>query len=189
MKILFITGNENKLKEVKAIMPEIEGCNIDLPEIQEFDTKKIVEEKLKEAIKVKPGENIIIEDQSLVIDGLNGLPGPLIKWFMKSLGNEGILKLASIFGDQSVKAVTTIGFCSDKGDINYFEAEIKGKIVPPKGDIGWGWDPIFQPEGYDKTFAQMTLEQKNELSMRRIAVEKLKEYLEKKEKPAVCKKH
>lgn len=177
MKILFITGNENKLKEAKAIISEIEGCEIDLPEIQELDTKKIIEEKLNEAIKQKPGIALIVEDQSLVIDGMNGLPGPFIKWFLKNLEVDGLYKMALNMGNQFAEAKTTIGYCSEKGEINFFEATVKGKIVSPRGNIGWGWDPIFLQDGYEKTYAEMTMEQKNELSMRKIALEKLKKYL------------
>ena len=177
MKILFITGNENKLKEAVTIMPEIEGCNIDLPEIQELDTKKIIEEKLNEAIKQKPGKELIVEDQSLIIDGMNGLPGPFIKWFLKSLDVDGLYKMALQMGNQTAEAKTTIGYCDNKGKITFFEAEVKGKIVSPRGNIGWGWDPIFQQDGYEKTYAEMTMEQKNELSMRKMALEKLKKYL------------
>ena len=179
MKILFVTGNKNKLKEAMVIIPEIEGCDIDLPEIQELDTKKIIEEKLNEAIKQKPGIELIVEDQSLTIDGMNGLPGPFIKWFDKALKMEDLYKMAVAMGNQSVEAKTTIGYGNKKGEISFFESTIKGKLVAPRGEIGWGWDPVFQPDGYDKTFGEMTMEQKNELSMRRIALEKLKEYLKK----------
>lgn len=179
-KIYFITGNKDKLKEVQSMWSEIEGINIDLDEIQEMDGKKIIEAKLKEAIKQKPGMSLIVEDQSLIIDGMNGLPGPLIKWFLKSMSLEGIVKLAESMGNKNCEAKTIIGYTDKLGKINYFEATIKGKVVSPRGNIGWGWDFIFQPEGYDKTFAEMTMEQKNELSMRRLAIEKLRKFVEKK---------
>lgn len=177
MKIYFVTGNKNKLKEAIEIMPEIEGCDIDLPEIQELDTKKIIEQKLNEAMKQKPGEPLIVEDQSLIIDGMNGLPGPFIKWFDKALSIEGLYKMAIKMGNQKAEAKTTIGYCNNKGKINFFEAIVKGKIVSPRGNTGWGWDSIFQQDGYKKTYAEMTMEEKNKLSMRKIALEKLKEYL------------
>lgn len=177
MKILFITGNQNKLREAKGIMPEIEGLDIDLPEIQELDTKKIIEFKLNEAIKQKPGVNLIVEDQSLTINGMNGLPGPFIKWFDKALEIEGIYKMALKMGNQKTEAKTTIGYCDKNGKITFFEAVVKGKMVAPRGNIGWGWDPVFQQDGYKKTYAEMTMEQKNELSMRKIALEKLKKFL------------
>ena len=180
MKIYFITGNKNKLREAQMMWPRIEGIDIDLDEIQEMDGKKIIEAKLKEAIKQKPNTDLIVEDQSLTIDGMNGLPGPLIKWFVNSMSLEGIAKLAKSMGNQNTEAKTIIGYADKLGNINYFEAIIKGKIVDPRGNIGWGWDFIFQPEGYDKTFAEMTVEQKNELSMRRIVIEKLRKFVEEK---------
>ena len=180
MKIYFVTGNKDKLREAQAMWPEIEGIEIDLDEIQEMDGKKIIEAKLKEAIKQKPGINLMVEDQSLTIDGMNGLPGPLIKWFVKSMSLEGIAKLAKVMGNQNSQATTIIGYADELAKINYFEATIKGKIVDPRGSIGWGWDFIFQPEGYDKTFAEMTVEEKNELSMRRLAIEKLRKFVEEK---------
>lgn len=179
MKIFFVTGNKDKLREAQSIWSEIEGIDIDLDEIQEMDSKKIIETKLKEAIKQKPGIPLMVEDQSLVIDGMNGLPGPFIKWFVKSLGVEGLYQMAVKMGNQKVEAKTTIGYCDEKGKISFFEAEVKGKIVVPRGKIGWGWDYIFQPDGYDKTFAEMTMEQKNELSMRRMAIDKLRKFVEK----------
>ena len=177
MRILFVTGNKNKLREAKAIIPEIEGLDIDLQEIQELNTKKVIEFKLREAIKEKPGVDLIVEDQSLIIDGMNGLPGPFIKWFYDSLGLEGIYKMALKFGNQKAEAKTIIGFCSAKGEIAFFESSVKGKIVKARGDVGWGWDFIFQQDGYKKTYAEMSMEQKNKLSMRKIALEKLKKYL------------
>lgn len=180
MKIYFVTGNKDKLKEAQAMWSEVEGINIDLDEIQELDGKKIIEAKLKEAIKQKPGIPLIVEDQSVMIDGMNGLPGPLIKWFVKSMGLEGLVKMAESVGNNNCEARTIIGYTDKLGNTNYFEATIKGKIVSPRGNIGWGWDSVFQPEGYNETFSEMTIEQKNELSMRRMALEKLKKYLDRK---------
>lgn len=181
-KIYFVTGNKDKLREAQVMWSEIEGIEIDLDEIQEMDGKKIIEAKLKEAIKQKPGIPLIVEDQSVIIDGMGGLPGPLIKWFVKSMSLERLAKLAEAMGDRSAEAKTIIGYINRSGEINYFEATIKGKLVSPRGSIGWGWDFIFQPEGHDKTFAEMTMEQKNELSMRRIAIDKLREFVEENEK-------
>ena len=180
MKILFITGNPNKLREAKEIMSEIEGCDIDLPEIQELEPKKILEYKLEEAKKYKPNINLMVEDLSLEINGMNGLPGPLIKWFLKSVGKEGVWKLAKMFGNQEAVARLTVGFCNKDGENKYFEGIVKGKIVEPRGNSDFGWDPIFQPEGYTETYAEMGTGEKNKISHRKIALEKLKEYLKSK---------
>lgn len=174
--IYFITGNKGKLTEAKTIIPELEGLDIDLPEIQEIDARKVIEAKLLEAIKHHDGE-FIVEDTSLYFDAIPGLPGPLIKWFSKTIGNEGMADLVNKYENHSGKAVNQIGYINLDGEISYFEGEITGEFVTPRGDNGFGWDPIFQPDGFQKTFAEMTADEKNQISMRRIAFEKLKEYL------------
>lgn len=177
MKILFVTGNPNKLKEVQMIMPEVEGWDFDLTEIQELEPKKILEQKLEEAKKYKTGVNLMVEDLSLEIEGMNGLPGPLIKWFLKSVGKNGVFEMAKLFGNQKAIARVTLGFCHEGGENKYFEGVVEGKIVEPRGESDFGWDPIFVPDGFDKTFAEMGIEEKNKISHRKIALEKLKEYL------------
>lgn len=174
----FITGNKNKFEEVKAIISELKQLDIDLPEIQEIDAKEIIKQKLLEALKHKKGE-FIVEDTSLYLDFMNGLPGPLIKWFLKTVGNEGLFKMAQNAGDMKAETKTIIGYAKNPNEIFYFEGAIKGKIVSPKGDNGFGFDPIFRPEGFNKTFAEMNAEEKNAISMRKIAVSRLKEFINK----------
>lgn len=175
MTLYFLTGNKKKLAEIQSILGNVEALDIDLPEIQELDAHKIIAAKLKEAQKHHKGE-FIVEDTSLYLDGLNGLPGPLIKWFLQTVNNEGLYKMAESFGNFNCKAKTIIGYSDANGNIEFFEGNINGILVAPRGE-GFGWDPIFQPEGYTKTFGELTPEEKNSFSMRKIAAEKLKEYL------------
>ena len=175
MSLYFITGNKGKLAEIQAILGDVEALDIDLPEIQELDAHKIIQAKLAEAQKHQSGE-FIIEDTSLYLECMNGLPGPLIKWFLKTIGNEGLYKIAESFGNFNVEAKTIIGYSDSDGKVQFFEGSLKGTIVSPRGE-GFGWDAVFQPEGYDKTFGELSAEEKNTFSMRKIAVEKLKEYL------------
>jgi inosine/xanthosine triphosphate pyrophosphatase family protein len=77
--ILFITGNEGKLREVRELLPDVQGIDMDLAEMQEIDAHKIIAAKLAEAQRYQSGP-FIVEDTSLYIDAMNGLPGPLIKW-------------------------------------------------------------------------------------------------------------
>ena len=177
-KLYFITGNKNKFLEVKSMLPEVEQLEIDLEEIQEVDAHKIIQAKLKEAQKKHSGA-FIIEDTSLYLKCLGGLPGPLIKWFMQTIGIEGIYNLTLKLGNNTAEAKTIIGYANSKGDIQFFEGSILGKIVKPSGPTTFGWDPIFMPEDQGKTFQQMSKEEKNKMSMRRVAVEKLKRYLNK----------
>lgn len=176
--LYFITGNKNKFEEVKSILQNVEQLDIDLPEIQETDAHKVIEAKLREAFNHREGE-FIVEDTSLYFNCLNGLPGTFIKWFMKSIGNEGLVNLVIKYGNNKAVAKTVIGYAKNAKEIYYFEGEIHGKIVEPRTTSNFGWDPIFLPDGHQKTFAEMDTSEKNEISMRRIATQKLKEFLEK----------
>ncbi len=178
MRIYFITGNKNKFTEIKTILPHVQQLDIDLPEIQEIDAKKIIKAKLQEALKHKQAE-FIIEDTSLYFDCLNGLPGPLIKWFMQTIGNEGLFNLTKKLKNNQARAKTIIGYAKNPNNIYYFEGSIRGTIVSPIGKSGFGWDPIFQPKGYDKTLAEMNINKKNKISMRKIALTKLQKFIEK----------
>ncbi len=176
MTLYFITGNKNKFNEVKHFLGEVEQLEIDLPEIQSINPKEIVEAKLKEALKHKDG-SFIIEDTSLYLSCLKGLPGPLIKWFLATIGRKGLFEIADKFSIYDAEAKTIIGYARNQNEISFFEGVIKGTIVEPKHDSDFGWDPIFQPEGYSKTFAEMTKEEKTKISMRGQALKKLKEFL------------
>lgn len=174
--IYFITGNKNKLEEVQSFLSNVEQLDIDLPEIQDVDAHEIIKAKLQEATKHTQGE-FIVEDTSLYLDCLNGLPGPLIKWFLKAIGNDGLFNLAEKLGDVKATAKTMIGYAKEADDFYFFEGIVEGKIVKPQTELGFGWDSIFLPDGYQKTFVEMTKEEKNKISMRSIAVSKLKEFL------------
>lgn len=177
MPLSFITGNPGKFIEVKEIIPEIEQEDMDLVEIQELDPYKVIEAKLLEAQKIQSGE-FIVEDTSLYFDSMNGLPGPLIKWFLKAMKIDGLADLASRFDNQEAEARTIIGYISEAGEIKYFEGKLSGRIVASRGENGFGWDKIFELEN-GKTLAELTLEEKNKISMRQFAANKLKEFLEK----------
>lgn len=176
MTIHFLTGSKNKLAEMQAILGNVEQLDIDLKEIQDIDAHKIIRAKLEEALKHKK-EAFMVEDTSLYFDALSGLPGPLIKWFMKTVGNEGLYKMAKAFSNYGAEAKTIIGYSDGSEDIQFFEGSVRGTIVAPRGETNFGWDTIFQPEGKDKTFAELTAEEKNAFSMRKLAAEKLKAHL------------
>lgn len=177
--LYFITWNKNKFSEVQSILPDIEQMNIDLVEIQEMDPYKIIQAKLIEARKHHDGE-FIVEDTSLYMDCLNWLPGPLIKWFLEKMWNEWLFEIAKKFNNYKVIAKTLIGHINNNWEINFFEWMLEWKIVYPDTETNFGRGPIFMPDWLDKSFAQMSREEKNEMSMRRLALNKLKEFLNKK---------
>ena len=173
--IYFITGNDGKFREVSSIIPDIEQLKLDLDEIQSLDPTIVIEHKLAQATTRHKGA-FIVEDTSLAINCLGGLPGTFIKWFTDSLGLGGLSDLVACYENRSAIARTTIGYRDEQGVISYFTGEIQGAIVSPRGG-GFGWDAIFVPVGHDKTFGELGPDIKNTISMRSIATRKLANHL------------
>lgn len=172
----FITGNKNKFQELAAILTGIEQLDIDLPEIQELDSQKIIEAKVASAFTHHNGP-FLVEDQSLCFTALGSFPGPLIKWLLQSASLEDIAKIPHALNNTKATASTLLGYAESPHSIHFFDGSVSGSIVSPRGENGFGWDKLFQPDGHTKTFGEMSLEEKNPLSMRGIAALKLKEFL------------
>ena len=177
-KLYFITGNRTKFEEAKEILRDIdlEQFDVDLPEIQEIDWLAVVKAKLEAALERHAGP-FIVDDVSVRFEALNGLPGPLIKWFLKAMSLEEIHGMLEKLGNTAAEVSLLIGYAKNRDDIHFFEGVVRGKIVAPRGEY-FGWDPIFAPNGSQKTYAEMGREEKNKLSHRRLALDKLKEFLE-----------
>ena len=178
MAIKFITGNKNKFEEIQSVLNvPMERVDIDLPEIQSLDAREVIKQKLLAAQGHEKAE-YIVEDTSLYLSCLNfQLPGPFIKWFEKSITNDGIVKLTQAMRDTKARAVVLIGHIDEARSITFFEGVVVGEIVPSRGDKDFGWGPIFQPEGHTKTFGEMERDEKHSISMRGIAARKLKDFL------------
>ncbi|KAL0116779.1 hypothetical protein PUN28_010001 [Cardiocondyla obscurior] len=181
LPIVFVTGNVNKLEEFVAILGKnfprlITNKKIDLPEYQgEIDD--ICRDKCRAAASLMNGP-VIIEDTCLCFNAMKGLPGPYIKWFFEKLGPEGLHRMLHGYEDKSAEAVSTFAYCSGEGsEVYLFQGRTQGTIVSPRGSKDFGWDPCFQPLGYDKTYAELPKEEKNKISHRSKAIEKLKNYL------------
>lgn len=179
--ITFVTGNKKKLEEVKRILGTdlpfgITNQKVDLPELQ-GDTLEIAKEKCLEAAR-RVGGAVITEDTSLCFTALNGLPGPYIKWFLEKCGHEGLNKMIGSYEDKSGYAQTVVAFCPGPNkDVVVFDGRTMGKIVPARGKLDFGWDPVFQPdEGDGLTYAEMDKDQKDAISHRSRAMAQLKEY-------------
>ncbi len=172
--MIFVTGNKNKVKEFENILNvKIKQADFNLEEIQAVEAGKVVEHKTREAFE-RAGEPVITEDTALYFNAWNGLPGALAKFFGDKLGWQG---LADLLGeDRGAAAETVIGFFDGKKYIS-FSGRIKGFIAKKaSGNKGFGWDAIFIPDGFDKTFSEM--EDKNSFSMRRKSLDKFKKFLE-----------
>ncbi|XP_050462874.1 inosine triphosphate pyrophosphatase [Cataglyphis hispanica] len=179
--IVFVTGNAKKLEEFTAILGknfprQITSKKIDLPEYQgEIDD--ICRNKCRAAADLIKSP-VIIEDTCLCFNALKGLPGPYIKWFLEKLGPEGLHKMLDGWEDKSAEAVCTFAYCSGEADaeVLLFQGRTQGTIVSPRGPRDFGWDPCFQPQGYDMTYAELPKDSKNKISHRRKALEVLRDH-------------
>ncbi|MBL1434438.1 RdgB/HAM1 family non-canonical purine NTP pyrophosphatase [Candidatus Wolfebacteria bacterium] len=169
----FATGNRNKLREVNSILEEkLEQIDLDLVEIQSTDVIEVVKAKAIQAYK-ETGKIVLVEDTGLSFVAWNNLPGALIKWFLEEVELSEIIKMLESFENKEVVAHTAFCFF-DGSKTHIFEAKIKGSVAKEiKGEEGFGWDALFIPEGGTKSFAEMNPEEKNKISMRRLALEKL----------------
>ncbi|EGC28344.1 hypothetical protein DICPUDRAFT_160300, partial [Dictyostelium purpureum] len=121
---------------------------------------------------------VLVEDTCLCFNALKGLPGPYVKWFLDKLQPEGLYQLLEGWTDKSGYALCNFAFCEGPGhEPIVFEGITKGVIVPPRGPRNFGWDPVFQPDGFAETYAEMDKSIKNTISHRTRSLEKVKEYL------------
>lgn len=183
-----MTGNENKLKEVKMLLAPHEGAvppftvrnkALDLMEVQDASLEAIALAKCKQALDVLgKGHPVFVEDTALSFDSFNGMPGAYIKWFLQSMGLEKLVKMLQPFENKGAAAVTTIAYADSLGKMHTFQGITKGYIVPSRGPTTFGWDSIFEPlEGQGKTYAEMDKKDKNMISHRGKAFEKFKQFL------------
>ncbi|MDD4074438.1 MAG: RdgB/HAM1 family non-canonical purine NTP pyrophosphatase [Candidatus Pacebacteria bacterium] len=175
--MIFVTGNEGKIKEFETILGfKINNVDLDLKEIQSIDAKEVAQEKARQAYEILK-EPVIVDDTGLYFEELNGLPGALVKFFIKNLTLQQICNLIS--ENRKAKAITCIAFFDGK-EMKVAEAEVKGVITKePRGENGFGWDSIFLPDGSDKTFGELTSEEKQSQFMRHEAIDKLRDILTK----------
>ncbi len=175
--ITLITGNQGKANEFMHLLGiEVHNQKIPLPEIQSTDVAVVAKAKA-EAAYAALQQPVFVDDTGLTIDAWGELPGALIAWFEGNVGNEGVLKMLDGWGNRSAKVTTALGYCDENGS-QVFVGELNGEISESvRGENGFGYDSIFIPEGFDKTFAEMTNDGKNAISMRALAAQKMHDAL------------
>jgi len=180
-KLIFVTGNAHKLREVKHILSQgpapidLESQELDIPEVQ-GSTQEVAIAKCRRAAELIGGP-CITEDTALCFKALNGLPGPYIKYFMKELGHAGLNNLLVGFPTKEAWALCTFAYSAGPGiEPILFEGRTDGTIVPARGSPQFGWDATFEPVGTGKTYGEMTIEEKEKISHRARALEKLRTY-------------
>ena len=176
----FATTNGDKLREAEEILGRpVTGVALDLAELQTTDLAELVRHKAAQA-HAALGRPVLVEDTGLVFLAWGALPGPFIKFFLEHLGLDGLVRALGPFDDKRAEAVCTVGY-HDGSTVQIVSGRTPGRIVPPAGNGGFGWDSIFvpdgQPGGAARTFAQLDLAEKNACSMRGQALRALAERL------------
>lgn len=175
----FTSSNYDKYLEVRSILQssgiDLEFCELKLSEIQSDSIEEIALEKSKSAYK-QLYSPVIVEDDGLFIEDLNGFPGQYSSYVYKTVGNKGILKLLKDAASRSAVFKSLFVFYDGK---NYktFTGERKGRISCTITDGGWGYDPIFIPDGSQLSFGQLhLLNRKIEFSHRADSLKKFVEW-------------
>ena len=169
--ITFITGNEHKVIEARGIFKKF-GFDIDhenpgYPEIQgSIEEVAAYGARYVADLLNKP---VIVDDTGLFIRALNGFPGTYSSYVQDTLTNKGILKLMEDEQDRYAEFRSCIGYCEPKTFLGTVAGEI---LSEEKGDHGFAYDPLFYVKEYDKTFGELTTDEKNECSHRRKSMEK-----------------
>jgi XTP/dITP diphosphohydrolase len=155
--LYFVTGNEGKLREAREYLSEVEGIEYDYPEIQHEELTEIAAYGARAAYE-HVGEPVLVDDAGLFVDALDGFPGPFSAYVEDTLGVSRVGDLARREESQRAYFRTVIAYC-DGERTETFEGSVRGRIVPPRGEGGFGYDPIFEYSG--QTFAEMSAEEKN----------------------------
>ena len=176
-ELYFASSNIHKFEESQRILSNL-GLNISLfkttlEEIQSDSLSKIAERKAIDAY-TKVQKPVIIEDDGLFINSLNGFPGPYSSYVYDTIGNKGIIRLLENIESRNAKFVAIIAYCNGVDDVQLFESSIPGKISLSIEKGGWGYDPIFIPDGESKTYANVS--DKDKFSHRSASLKKFSDW-------------
>lgn len=180
----FVSSNREKLNEYRVLLAleSLKFAEVNLEEPQDVSLDKLVEEKINQVQPQLEDTPFFVEHTGLSIYSWNQLPGGLTGVFLERVGNEGICRMMNSYSESERTAVAriSIGYHHPRAKKGIpFYGEIHGRIAgEPRGKNGFGWDPIFIPDGDVKTYGEMSVDEKNATSMRTIVSKKFKRYLE-----------
>ena len=175
--IRFVTSNANKAEEARRLLGvAIEPVRDVVEEIQAATLEEIVVAKLQRA-RERFDAPLLVEDVSLGLDALGGFPGPYIKWLLEAAGGAGVASIARTLESRHAAARCALALW-DGQSTSIFVGETSGEIlVEPRGRGGFGWDAWFLPSGSEKSYAEMSASEKDEISHRGRAFGLLRRHL------------
>lgn len=177
-RFALVTGNPGKLAEARRLWgADLESVAADLPEIQSLDLREVLEAKADEAWRLlrRP---LVVEETGLELAALGGFPGPLVKWMLQSIGPDGMARTALALNDARAVARCLLLFTDGERRV-VAEGLTRGVLVlPARGEGGFGWDPVFQPEDEPRTYGELSAARKDEIGHRGRAWRSLRALLE-----------
>lgn len=182
MKVAFVTGNKGKLDEARhalaAVGVEVTHVDAKPVEIQADTLAEVARAKAVEVARRHAGP-FFVDDAGLFVDALNGFPGVYSAHALKTIGTGGLLKLMEGVSDRRARFEAVIAYRGANGSIDLFEGVSTGRLAERARDRGqgFGFDPVFEPEGHRETFAELPIGVKNRLSHRGRALALLVERL------------
>lgn len=176
-ELFFVSSNTHKFEEAQRILSnlglEINLFKTTLEEIQSNSIGEIAKRKALDAFS-KLEKPVIIEDDGLFIDSLGGFPGPYSSYVYDTIGNKGIMRLLENIELRNARFVAIIAYCNGTDNVKLFESSIPGKISLSIEEGGWGYDPIFIPDGESKTYANVS--DKDKFSHRSASLKKFSDW-------------
>ncbi len=178
--INLVTHNLNKVKEFRRILePEIKVNHLDrsYPELREESTEEIARSSARRLSK-EFNIPVVVEDSGFFIEAFSGFPGICTAFVHRHIGIKGILRLMEGVKERGCSYISVIAYCEPGGEPVSFRGVEKGEVAEEaRGSGGWGQDPIFIPEGKDKTYGQLREKEELPNAFRYEAIKKLKRFL------------
>ena len=176
----FVTRNIHKFDEACGVLAEYKVATamlrVETVEIQDDSIEEVARTSALDAVK-KCSLPIIVEDAGLFVEALKGFPGPYSSYVYRTIGTKGILRLMKNVEKREAYFSSVVAFSSPDEPPRCFHGKAEGKISrEERGSSGFGFDPIFSPSGQNRTFAEMTMEEKNRYSHRAQALRKFAEW-------------
>jgi non-canonical purine NTP pyrophosphatase (RdgB/HAM1 family) len=173
-RLYFVTASENKFNDYQFLLGKFANLvwyRYNVEDVVTTDIDILLRRKVVAIRPMLPYLPFLVEQTNLMIRAWRNLPGNVAGLFIDGVGVDGICKMLQPFEDRVATAVTKLAYHSPDGRVAVFTGRLSGTIAPtPKGQPIFGWDAIFIPEGHERTLAEMSIEQRNSISTRKLAV-------------------
>lgn len=173
-RLYFVTASADKFNDYQFLLgkyADLFWVKHNVEDVVTTDIAILIRRKVAAIQKMLPYLPFLVEQTNLMIRAWKDLPGNVAGLFIEAVGTEGICKMLSPFADRRATAVTNLAYHAPDGKVAVFQGMLSGTIAQkPRGHQIFGWDAIFIPEGQDRTFAEMSMEQRHTISTRKLAV-------------------